>query len=145
MITVRVVAVSQGQFFAVDQVLLLLQLALPALLVQLEALHDAEVGHEHEGVVVHEGELGLELRHVLVDLVVAVAVLRVEVGENLLHKVEHRLRILLALLSALLVESFFLNTDGLTSPELAFIQKMWTLQESELTASHSAPLLNTKL
>lgn len=93
-----------------DQGSLLLQLALAPVGIEAYLLDEAHVGHHQQRVIRHEGQVGLQLGRVLLDLVVAVAVLGIKVGEYLLHEVEHRPGVLLLdLLLALGVVPAFLQ------------------------------------
>lgn len=136
---------EKRELLGLNKILFFLQLALPTLLVQLKPLHHAQVGHHHESVVAHEAQVGLHLGSVLIDLVVAVTVLGVEVGEDALHEEEHGFGVFFVSLRCLVVVSLFLSDGMSTSPSVGLTQKMWMLQESEVTANQSALRLKTRL
>lgn len=117
--------------------------ALAALEVEFEFFVVLEVADGDEVVVVHaKGQPGLHVGVVLLVLVVAVAVLGVEVGEQSLQEEQHTPRVRQLLLRLPAVGALLLTTPPSTSPSVGFTTKMCRLQESLLTASQLPYRLN---
>jgi hypothetical protein len=113
-----------------------------ALLVQLQLLVVLQVADRDQVVVVQsERQPRPHVRVVLLVLVVAEAVLGIEVGDDALEEEEPALGIGEAVLDLLVVGPLLLNRMPATSASVGLMTKMWRLQESLLTANQFPSLL----